>query len=105
MSICVEPSRIMFGVCTLADMKLFHLFPRHLFVDKGGGGGWGGFVELNHRFSQRGWVLKSEVLQNADVNVRFQEVKLKIQLTNTRFFFCLTPKNSKTRLFGSSNLK
>lgn len=31
-----KPARIMFSLCTLADIKVFHLFPRHLFVCKGG---------------------------------------------------------------------
>lgn len=63
-----QPARIMFSLCTLADMRVFHLFPRHLLA-------YSGDCRVVYKVQM---VLK----RNADISGTFQDVKLKTGQTN-----------------------
>lgn len=70
----VQPSKadsIMFGLCTLADIWVFHLFSRHLLAYRG-----------NCRVDPRVYKVQMVLKPNADISGTFQDVKLKTGQTN-----------------------
>lgn len=69
---CVHPSkpaRIMFTLCTLADIWVFHLFLRHLLAYSG-----------DCRVDPREYKVQMVLKRNADISGTFQDVKLKTNI-------------------------